>query len=73
MADRKTEKLDDTINVAVPKALKRRLTALAKAFPGDPAPTKFARLILAAAVQKGEAEGVSALGIVGQPVPADAA
>ncbi len=50
----KAEKLDDSINVPVPQALKRRVLEMAGKEPGEPAYTKFARLLLREGVERRE-------------------
>src|SRR5687768_7202437 len=40
------ERLNDSINVPVPRSLKRRVIALAKRLDGKPAHTKFTRILI---------------------------
>ncbi len=46
------EKLDDSINVPIPRKLKARVVSLAKAV--DQAPTKFARALITEGVERRE-------------------
>jgi hypothetical protein len=46
MARGKADKLDDSINVPVPSALKRQVKDLASKAPGNPSHTAFARQLI---------------------------
>jgi hypothetical protein len=50
----KSDLLKETINVPVSRTFKRRLLALAEAFPGAPKPTVYARLLLEEGVRRAE-------------------
>lgn len=48
------DKLNDSINIPVPRAFKRRVIELAEKAPGNMAHTKYARRLLEKAVEREE-------------------
>lgn len=59
----KNEKLNDSINVPVPRSLKKLIVGFAKQHPEQPSHTRFARMILAKAARDAAEKGLDSLGL----------